>query len=309
VANSREVFDRKLAALAELRASSNAPETIAELRKALKDRSGYFVSKVAALVGEFGLASLSPELLAAFDRFLKDPAKTDPQCWAKNAIVKALKDLGHNDPAVYLRGSEHIQMEPVWGGQADTAGTLRGACALALASCPVVREIILLRLADLLCDPEKNTRIDAARAFAQLPGLDSAIALRMKVSMGDANLEVVGTCFDALLAIDPRESTPFVARFVTRADEDVAIEAGSALAACGEPEALDAVRSCFEAAEPRVREAIIQSLGASRLEAAAEFLMSIIEHGKRADRDAAARAITKSRFADAFRERVAAALS
>ena len=48
---------------------------------------------------------------------MTDPVKTDPQCWAKNAIVKALKDLNHDDPAVFLRGIEHVQMEPVWGGR------------------------------------------------------------------------------------------------------------------------------------------------------------------------------------------------
>ena len=62
--------------------------------------------------------------------------KRDPQCWGKNAVAKALKELEHREAAPYLRGTAHIQMEPVWGGQQDTAGPLRGICLLALPACP-----------------------------------------------------------------------------------------------------------------------------------------------------------------------------
>ncbi len=131
----KEAFERKLEALASLvRAASLAGRRRrAVAQKALKDRSNYLVSKAAASVGELRLTALIPDLLRSFDRFMLDPAKTDPQCWAKNAIVKALKDLNHDDPAVFLRGVGHVQMEAVWGTSVDTALTLRGAfCALAL---------------------------------------------------------------------------------------------------------------------------------------------------------------------------------
>src|SRR5580658_5381653 len=152
----KEAFERKLQALASLRAaapSETAPDAaINPLRKALKDRSNYLVSKAAALAGELRLTALIPDLLGAFDRFMLDPAKADPQCWAKDAIVKALKDLNHDDPAVFLRGIEHVQMEAVWGGSKDTALTFRGACALALVACALDRQSILIRLIGLLVD-------------------------------------------------------------------------------------------------------------------------------------------------------------
>ncbi len=134
-------MERKLEALGALRLS---PQDAAEpLRKALKDRSNYLVSKAAALAAELHLTELVPDLVQAFDRCMLDAVKTDPQCWAKNAIVKALKDLNHDDPAVFLRGMEHVQMEPVWGGSVDTAIVLRGACALALVACALDRQTIL----------------------------------------------------------------------------------------------------------------------------------------------------------------------
>ena len=119
----KQAFERKLEALSFLRCGPSEA-AIDPLRKALKDRSNYLVSKAAGLAGELGLNALIPDLTAAFDRFMVDAAASDPQCWDKNAIVKTLKDLNHDDPAVFLRGIEHIQMEPVWGGTADTAMTL-----------------------------------------------------------------------------------------------------------------------------------------------------------------------------------------
>ena len=304
----KEAFDRKIAELAALRANPDSPQTQVQLRKALKDRSNYVVSKVAALVGNLGAPALIPDLLAAFDRFLIDSAKTDPQCWAKNALIKALKDLSHDDPAVYLRGIEHVQMEPVWGGQTDTAGVLRGECALALAACPIEREQILPRLIDLLVDPQKPARLDTIRAIARLPGLDSMLALRVKALVGDAELEVVGTCFDALLALAPAESTLFVARFLKSEDDDVRLEAAAALAVCGEPEAFEVVKACFAKATPDLRAQIVRSLSASRLSVAAGFLLSVITEGSADDAADAVAALAKSRFHDDFRARAEAAV-
>src|ERR1019366_97663 len=152
MAGGKEAFERKLDELAALRAASSPENAVEPLRKVLKDRSNYLVSKAAALAGELRLTALTPDLLRAFDRFMESPVKTDPQCWAKDAIVKALKDLGHDDPTVFLRGIGHVQMEPVYGGSVDTALTLRGSCALALVACTLDRQTILTRLVDLLAD-------------------------------------------------------------------------------------------------------------------------------------------------------------
>ena len=116
--SSKQAFDQKID---EIEALLTAPEESAreQLSRALKDRSNFLVAKAATVAGTRQLQSLTPELLAAFDRFLHDPVKSDPQCWGKNAISKALKDLGHTGPAVFFRGMAHVQLEPVWGGRAD----------------------------------------------------------------------------------------------------------------------------------------------------------------------------------------------
>jgi hypothetical protein len=91
----------------------------------LAHRNNFIVAKAADLVRDFRMADLVPDLLLAFDRFFENPVKTDPQCWAKNALSRALAAFEYQEPEIFLRGMRHIQMEPVWGGRSDTAGTLR----------------------------------------------------------------------------------------------------------------------------------------------------------------------------------------
>jgi HEAT repeat protein len=264
---SKQAFDEKIAQIDALR--SAPAHALEPLRKALRDRNNFVCAKAAAVAGELLLRDAIPDLIEAFDRFLKDPAKTDPQCWAKNAIVKALKDLGHADPAVFLRGIAHRQTF------IDAESTLRGACALALVDCSLPREAILIHLADVLADPEMRVRIDAARAIAQLPGMDSVLMLRVKAQAGDAEPAVVGQCFLSLLGIDPRGSIPFVAGFLT-AKNDVRFEAAAALGEC--PDLL-AVQTLIEKwrveRDKEMKRAIVLSLGVSRVPEAKEFLAQL----------------------------------
>lgn len=292
-------------ALSSLR--SAPPEAAVEpLRKALKDRSNYLVSKAAAIVGELRLKELTPELLAAFDRFMIDPVKTDQQCWAKNAIVKALKDLNHDDPAVFLRGIEHVQMEPVWGTTVDTAGTLRGACALALVACGLDRQTILTRLVNLLVD-DLPVRLDAITALGQVPGNDSVLLLRLKALLGDKEPQVTGQCFDVLLEMAQVESVAFVARFLADKDPDVRSEAVAALAAAREAQAIEALKQCFAGrADAALKTAILQSLAGSRHVAAADFLLSIAESERPEHAAISVASLAQSRFRDEFRARTEA---
>jgi len=130
-------FEKELAELDALKEglqASTPPDaaTIGHLRKALAHRNNFLVAKAAKMVAEAEIAALLPDVLAAYERFFIDPVKSDPQCWAKNALSKALVKLEHRGKDAYLRGMRHRQMEPVWGGQSDTAGALRGNCTHAL---------------------------------------------------------------------------------------------------------------------------------------------------------------------------------
>src|SRR5271165_2102589 len=184
-------FEDQVAALDSLR--QQPAESRAEpLRKALGAKNNFIAAKAADLVREFALADLIPELLAAFDRFLENAEKSDPQCWAKNAISRALAALEYQEPEVFLRGMRHIQMEPVWGGRSDTAGTLRATCALALVQCRRLSEPDLLaHLVDLLADKDKAVRIEVVRAIDQVGSPSAALLLRLRAVLGNDEPEVL----------------------------------------------------------------------------------------------------------------------
>lgn len=274
---SKQSFDRKLEDIDALR---SAPEELArdQLGAALKDRSNYVVAKAAKMAGERQFESLIPDLIKAFDRLMKDPVKSDPQCWAKDAITKTLKDLEHADPAVFLRGIAHFQLEPVWGGRKDTAVTLRGTCALALTNCAVPAFDVLVLLTGLLNDPETPARIDAARAIAQLSAREGVLPLRLKALIGDAEPEVVGHCLAALLSLAPQDSLPFVGGFLNSALPDLRLEAAGVLADSREPQALHLLKSFWDRqTDPEVKRSILTFLSGSPLPESAEFLLSALE--------------------------------
>ena len=292
---SKESFDRKLA---EIEALRSAPEdaAIPQLRKALKDRSNYVCGKAASVAGGRLLPALEPDLIAAFDRFMRDPVKSDPQCWAKNSIIKALKDLGYSEAAVFLRGVEHFQLEPVWGGRADTAATLRASCAHALVSCRLDTFTVLTRLTDLLADPEALVRIDAARAIAQLSAREGSLPLRLKALSGDAESEVVGHCLVALLALDASGHLPFVASFLTKADPDVRMEAAAALAESREAKALELLNEFRETQiDPEVQRTLLTLIAGSPLPESAALLQSIAESASSTIAGYAREALSRSR--------------
>lgn len=306
----KQAFDKKIEAIEALRSEADPRRKVEQLRKALGDRNNYLVSKAAAIAAQSGLEELLPDFLAAFERFLIDPVKSDPQCWAKNAIVKALKDLGHRGAQVYLKGIDHVQLEPVYGGRADSAATLRGACALALVDCPIDDVEILTHLADRLADAEKTVRIDAATAIAQLGRREGTPLLRLKALAGDSEPDVTGQCFVALLSLVPAESVAFVGRFLESHDPDVQLEAAAALAQAREPEAIELVKRFWRERLPvQLRQAVIQSLVASPLREAADFLLSIIPGATRDVAESAIAALAASRFRDEMRERTSAAVA
>jgi HEAT repeat protein len=269
-------FEEQLAALDQVR--QQTPEaSIEPLRKALAGRNNYVVAKAADLAREFRLAELIPELLCAFDRFFTNPIKTDPQCWAKNALSRALAALEYQDPAVFLRGLRHIQPEPVWGGTSDTAGALRTTCALALVQCrSLSNHELLIYLVELFVDKDKSVRVSAARALEGIGSQSAAVLLRLRAVLADDEPEVLGACYSGVLSIEGRAAIPWISRFLATAD-DTAAEAALAIAADRSPEALDALRKRFlEERDPWFRSVLLSAIALTRQEAAHNFLFDLV---------------------------------
>jgi HEAT repeat protein len=282
VANRR--IEEQLEALSRLRGTPPAAAAAPALRKALADRVNLVAAKAASLAAELPLPELIPDLLRAFDGLFEDAVKRDPQCWGKNAIARALKDLGHRESPAFLRGAVHIQMEPVWRGQEDTAGPLRGICLLALPACAdLAREQVLRHLVDALTEPSATVRADAARALAEMQGDDCALLLRLKARTGDAEPAVTGQVLESLIALERRAALPFVRQFLAAADQ-VAEEAALALGGSRQSDAVDVLLESWPTARGlEYRQALLRALSISRHERAIEFLQHLAAEGRTPD--------------------------
>ena len=139
----KKAFDQQIATLDALRQQPEESRT-QHLRKALAAKNNFIVAKAADLVRDFNLIALTPDLVTAYERFFENPEKSDPQCWAKNAISKTLATFEYQEPDAFLRGMRHVQLEPTYGGLSDSAATLRSTCAFGLVQCRTVREPELL---------------------------------------------------------------------------------------------------------------------------------------------------------------------
>jgi len=291
-ASTSRGFDKELAeieALSEALKSGARPsaDQVEYLRKTLAHHNNFIVSKAARLVADAEIAALLPRVLAAFDRFFIDAEKTDPQCWAKNALSKAMVKLEHRSKDEYLRGMRHHQLEPVWGGQSDTAGALRGTCTHALVDCPGISEVDLLTaLLEPLTDTDKTVRMEAARAIAQVGGVSAALLLRLRALVGPAikdenEPEVLGAVYSALLSVDGTAAIPLVAKALEDGD-DTAAEAAFALADMRNAAALTALLARLRAgADAWFTSVLLSAIALTRHSEAMDFLLAMIARDAR----------------------------
>jgi hypothetical protein len=265
--------ERRLAELDDLpvdRAARAKP-----LAEALAHGHYRVAAKAARLAGDALLYDLVPALLAAYRRFLDRPVKSDPNCYAKKAIARALVALDCEDVEFFLAGVKLRQPEPVWGGTADTAADVRGTCALGLVASGYPRALVAI--AELLYDSEPDARAGAVRAAANGSPREAELLLRSKVLAGDAEPAIVGECFSALMSVEPEDSLAFVAKWLAGPDAVLRELAALALGESRVPEALDALKGAWN--EPVVadelRFALLRAAAAHRSEAAFDWLLSI----------------------------------
>ncbi len=236
---------RAIEQLRAVEADPHAKDAAAVLTKFIAARSNQIVARAAKVVKQARLESFVPSLVFAFERFMVDPAKTDPGCAAKAAIADALYELEANAEGTFLGGIHHRQPEPVWGGSVDTAAELRGTCALGLVR--MNHRDMMDLLADLLVDPEPTARAMAAQAVAYTGDDRAAPLLRLKLLTGDDNVDVMAEGFAALMKLTPARGVAFVTgRFAESADPDLAQAALLALGASRHLAAFEWLRARFE---------------------------------------------------------------
>jgi hypothetical protein len=258
-----------------------------QLRKALQNRNNYLVSKAAKLAADLNLTLLCPDLASAFSRFMTNPVKSDPQCWAKNSIAKALAALEYQEHELFLQGMRHVQLEPVWGGSSDTAGPLRGTCALALVQCRQLNSIRLLTLlTELFADKELPVRVNAARAVEQVGSDAAMLLLRLRAELASDDSQLLGACYSGVLHLQGPSAILWAAKFLPPED-DAAAEAAIAIAETRTLEAFTLLKAAYETArDPWFRTALLSAMSLTRRDEAFEWLLALIEQEGRDSKDA-----------------------
>jgi HEAT repeat protein len=301
-------MDAKLSRLRALRKEPPAPEHIAELRTALADKSNLVVAEAAEIVGSRLVRDLATELVAAFDRFMTNPAESDKLCKAKFAIIESLNKIEYEEETVFVRGIKHVQMEPRWGGAEDSAGELRGSSAFGLVRINY-RDVVVL-LADLLADSDKVARMAAAQALGATRSPSAIPLLRFKARLGDKEPEVIGECLTALMVAAPKDSLAFVAEFLHSPDEANFQAASFALAESRRPEALDLLTAFWpNARTASLREIVLLAISTTRLPTAVDFLVAIVDSDDQPAALAGLSALAIHRNNEAICERIAAVVS
>jgi hypothetical protein len=274
-------FEEQLEQIRMLRKANPDAGTVAILRKALADRANLVIAEAARAAGEIHAAELIPDLLTAYSRLFEDPVKMDPKCWGKNAIIKALTTMDYSESPPYLRGSTHVQMEPVWGKVEDAAGPLRANCILALPQCSDLQRFeVFRRLVDSLMDPLDPVRLEAVRTIEQMNGDEASLLLRLKARCGDVRPAVTGCAFDAILHLEPEKGLDFVAGFLNSTDAEVRDEAALAMGLWRHPRAIEILIAAWKGTmDKEFRSILLRAISSSREESALEFLLSLVREG------------------------------
>ncbi len=273
----RKTVEQKLEELDALRSLDDLALKRASLEEALGDRHYRVVAKAARIAAGALAYDLAPALAQTFARWLDKPAKNDPSCFAKKALVRALLELDHDDAAIFRAGLRYRQPEPVWGGTADTAADVRASCAMGLVATGHPRALV--EVAALLHDAEPDARLGAVRAVGCGQPREAELLLRGKALAGDTEPAVLGECFVQLLAIEPDESLEFVA---ARLAHGTGLERELAALALGESRldgALAPLRAAWD--EPLLpaglRGALLRAVTMHRSEQAFAWLIELLE--------------------------------
>jgi HEAT repeat protein len=281
--SGRQSIDERLLQLRQAGDESD-PARVRELvSKGLADRSNLIVAQAARLVIELELREFIPDLIAAWERLSKadDPIKADKGCTAKSVLIEALGQFDHDDPDLYLAAIAYRQREPMWPKDEDTAESVRGGAAFALARSRRISIVSkLTAFVDLLYagNQSRSDAINAARAIADTGSEVAIPVLRQMLLSGHGDAEAQGACMSGLLSLAADESIPLVARYLKHPVEEIALEAAAALGICGRPKAVEAIiRHLNSVSDRELRRSLLISIGLARDPLAVNFLISHLE--------------------------------
>jgi hypothetical protein len=298
-------LEERLEAVRASRGQADTPELRALLARALADRSNLIVAEAAEVIADGELADLAPALGEAFARLMVDPIASDKTCRGKTAIASALTRMGADTRQVFLAGISHRQLEPAWGAPVDTAGELRGRCALGLvrARHPDAAALVAERLAD----PEHVTRAAVAQILVELDQAVAVPLLRFKIAAGDQEPSVIAACFASLLELEPGAAVPLAAAYLETHPGGFAEAVALALGESRRHEAFPILRDWSERGQDERRVGYV-ALALMRDDQAFDHLVAVVAEESRPAAEDALAALGPFRQQAALVARVMAAL-
>lgn len=262
--------------LSALRTSTDNTVLAKELAAYLANRSNLVIAKAAKIARDQGPSALIPELVRAFEKLMNDPGRLDKRCAALTEIAATLYEMDYREPELYVKGMRHVQMEGSFGPSVDVAAGLRGICAQGLVR--TRHPQALAETVSLLVDAQAPARIGAVRALATNGGEAGALVLRLKAHMGDADPEVMAECFSGLLAAEREHAVEFVAGYMDAGDTEISEAAILALGGSHLPQAIHVLKEKWERTlRGPLRKMLLLALATSRVEAAIDFLISLLD--------------------------------
>jgi HEAT repeats len=271
-------LEATIAELNAIRADPSSEMGLATLRQTLASKHAIAVAQAAKLIGEAEIYPLIADLVANFDRLMVNPATTDQSCLGKTAIANALYHLEFSGETLFLTGIHHSQLEAAWGRPVDTAPGLRAVCALGLVR--MNYGDVMAELADLLADPEVEARIGAVRAIAYRNHPDGIPLLRLKMKLGDANVQVLSECFLALLQLAPEASLSLVASFLAHPDAAIGEMAALALGESRVAAAWPILQKFWaQTRNPELKQTALLAIAMLRHDAPLAFLLELVATG------------------------------
>jgi HEAT repeat protein len=275
MAMPKQSLQEKLARLKRMEEGPLADADVREIRQAL-GAGGVLTTRAIRVVSRQGLRDFAIELCAAFHRGLQNPAKSDPGCNMKLAAIEALNALDYSEPDIYLAGIHHIQLEFSFGSPVDTADTLRAACAFGLYRMGYAA--LLCELVSLLVDPQTAPRRAAIKILTEMDRESSEMLLRLKALHGDREPEVMGDCFNGLMAIAPSRSPRFVEQFFSNDSPEIVEEAAIAIGNSRRPEAFARLRGFRESSvRPGFKRMLLLPIALTRCEEAFALLLAVLK--------------------------------
>lgn len=270
----RNALAGTLEELAGLKVRPLTKDTAARLKKHIRGGQALVAGKAAKIAAGFQMAELLPDMESAMDRLLSKPA-SDKGCNGIILLAEALNLSGTTNFELIKRMSGHIQFEPVYGGQKDSAARLRGLAACCLANCSEPERYY--EFARLSQDDEPEVRLMTIETLGELPGMNSELLLLQKACQSGENQRIVGAAAGALLKLNFERFRDFVKERLQNAQEDFFTETIFSMGEGNRQEPLNLLMELynFEVLEVRKNE-ILRALCLSRNDTVRKFILSLV---------------------------------